>query len=604
MGVSEFMETQQKIFSQIADSFRDTALPEERVVELSLQLIVWERLSSRGDLPEELCLHQRFADNPAQGAHALSKLGSLDGLVGEAFATANINDLTVAGASGNSLRHAIETLLRLRKTGMLDRPWTVDVFPGFAGRRGPDTLPAELADLMVALAECNQGGSAYLPWDHFAQNAARVSDQGCDALIEVPQRTATPALVSLLTGHSFTISYSDPIRDPGALELGRLRKFDSVIAFPPFGVRYDPRFIMADLWNRFPEKTNSAAVLAINHVLSQAEARCVVAVPNSFLFSSGAEAACRQRLLQHGQVCAVVAIPAVLSTTAISFALLVLDARGGNGSVRFVNGDDDQFRKSIRMRANLTNIPALLNQVQSDEKSSVARSVPLEEIASNDWNLEASRYLLDQNLERLLQRLEEADSVMVGDVAEIVRPLPVLRDGEGLRVCEVGAADIPPYGYITSASRDVVVDGAGAWRNERQFLRPFDVVLVVKGSAGKVGIVPADAPPPGESGWIAGQSSVVLRCHDKGHLDAHSLALQLRGPVGQELLKMITAGATIPLIQVRELQQLRLFASHGQDALRSRAALEEEADIQAQIANLVGKQASVSAGLWQLDGES
>jgi type I restriction enzyme M protein len=405
----------------------------------------------------------------------------------------------------------------------------------------------------------------------------------------------------LLTGHSFTISHSDPIREPNALDHGRLRKFDTVIAFPPFGVRYDARSIMADLWNRFSEKTNSAAVLAINHVLSQAEARCVVAVPNSFLFSSGAEAACRQRLLQHGQVCAVVAIPGVLSTTTMSFALLVLDARGGNGSVRFVNGDDDQFRKSIRTRANLTNIPALLTQVQSDEKSSVARSVPVEEIVSNDWNLEASRYLLDQTTEGLMQRLEEADSVMLREVAEIVRPLPVLRDGEGLRVYEVGAADIPPHGYITSASRKVVVDEAGAWRNERQFLRPFDVVLVVKGSAGKVGIIPADAPPPGEGGWIAGQSSVVLRCQDKGRLDAHSLALQLRGPVGQELLKMITSGATIPLIQMRELQQLRLFAALVSDAERSRAALEEEADIQAQIAKLVEKQAAVSAGLWQVE---
>lgn len=595
------METQQKIFRQIADGLRDTALPEERVVELSLQLIVWEKLSFQGDLPEDLRLQQQFADNPTRGAHALSKLGSLGGVVGEAFATANINDLTMASASFSPLRYAIETLLRLRKSGMLERHWSVDVFSGAASRRGSDTLPAELADLMATLAECHQGESVYLPWDFSAQVAARVAERGCESLIETPLRTALPALVSLLTGHSFTISYSDPIREPGALEYGQLRKFDSVIAFPPFGVRYDPRAIDADLWGRFPERTNSAAVLAINHVLAQAKGRCVVAVPNSYLFSSGAEAACRQRLLQRGQVCAVVAIPGVLPTTAVSFALLVLDVRGGNGRVRFVNGDDDQFRTTIRTRANLTDVPALVTEVQSEEKSAVARSVSIEEIANNDWNLQASRYLLDQTAEGLRHRLKEAESIMLREVAEIIRPLPVLRDGEGLRVCEVGAADIPPYGYITSASRNVVVDEAGAWRNERQFLRPFDVVLVVKGSAGKVGIVPADAPPPGEGGWIAGQSSVVLRCHGKVQLEAHSLALQLRGPVGQELLKMITSGATIPLIQVRELQQLKLFASNGESAARSRAALEQEAEIQTQIAELVEKQAAVSAGLWQID---
>lgn len=594
------METQQKIFRQIADGLRDTALPEERVVELSLQLIVWEKLSFQGDLPEDLRLQQQFADNPTRGAHALSKLGSLGGVVGEAFATANINDLSMASASFSPLRYAIETLLRLRKSGMLERHWSVDVFSGAASRRGSDTLPAELADLMVTLAGCRQGESVYLPWDFSAQIAARVAERGCESLIETPLRTALPALVSLLTGHSFTISYSDPIREPGALEHGQLRKFDSVIAFPPFGVRYDPRAIDADLWGRFPERTNSAAVLAINHVLAQAKGRCVVAVPNSFLFSSGAEAACRQRLLQRGQVCAVVAIPGVLSTTALSFALVVLDARGGNGSVRFVNGDDDQFRTSIRTRANLRDIPALVTQVQSEEKSAVARSVPIEEIASNDWNLQSSRYLLDQTAERLRQRLKEAESIMLRDVAEIIRPLPVLRDGEGLRVYEVGASDIPSFGYIASASRDVVVDEAGAWRNERQFLKPFDVVLIVKGSAGKVGIVPADAPPPGEGGWIAGQSSVVLRCHGKGHLDAHSLALQLRGPVGQELLKLITSGATIPLIQVRELQQMRLFAVDTDLANESRRAVEEEASIQQQIAALTERQRTIAAAFWHL----
>lgn len=600
MGVTEHMETQQKIFSQIAESFRDTDLIEERIVELSLKLIVWEKLSFTGMLPKELCLQQQFADNPIVGAHALSNLSSLGGIVGEAFATTSINDLTTASASSSPLRNAIEALLRLRRTGMLDQPWSVDVFAGVSGRRGLDTLPAELADLMVALAECRQGDSVYLPWDFSAQNAARVADQGCEIFIETPMRTSLPALFGLLTGHSFTTSYSDPIRHPSALELGQLRKFNSVIAFPPFGSRYDPKAIDADLWGRFQEKTNSGAVLAINHVLAQAKGRCVVAVPNSFLFSSGAEAACRQRLLQRGQVCAVVAIPGVLPTTAISFALLVLDARGGNGRVRFVNGDDDQFRTSIRTRAKLTDIPALVAHVQSEAKSAVAQSVSVGEIASNDWNLQPSRYLLDQTAEVLRQRLEEAESVMLREVAEIIRPLPVIRDGEGLRVCEVGAADIPPYGYITSASRDVVVDEAGAWRNERQFLKAFDVVLVVKGSAGKVGIVPADAPPPGEGGWIAGQSSVVLRCHGEGYLNAHSLALQLRSPVGQELLKMITSGATIPLIQVRELQQLRLFAVDAALANESRRAVEEEASIQQQIAALAERQRTIAAALWHL----
>jgi len=594
------METQQKIFLMITDTLRDTGLPEERIVELTLQFIVWEKLSFQGALPDSLSLQQQFADNPTKGAHALSSLGAIEGVVGEAFVTANVNDLTVASVSFIPLRQAIEALLRLRKSGMLDQQWSVDVFAGFSSRRGPDALPSELADLMVTLAQCHQGDSVYLPWDFAAQNAARVAHQGCKATIETPLRTALPALVSLLTGHSFSVSHSDPIREPSELELGRLRKFDSVIAFPPFGARYESRIVDTDLWGRFVERTTSGAVLAINHVLAQSKGRCVVAVPNSFLFSSGAEAACRQRLLQNGNVSAVIAIPGVLHATSIPFAILVLDARGKNDLVRFVNGDDDQFRASNRARASLTDIPALMSQVLNDHTSSVARLVPIEEIVASDWNLQVSRYLLDQTAQGIRNRLENSDSVVLSDVAEIVRPLPVLRYVKGLDVFEVGASDIPSFGYITSASRKVVVDEAGAWRNDRQFLQPFDVVIVLKGSAGKVGIVTADAPPPEEGGWIAGQSAVVLRCIGKSGLDAHSLALQLRSPVGQELLKMITSGASIPLIQIRELQQLRLFTVDAEVANECLRALEEESSIQQEIAILTERQKKISAAFWHL----
>jgi len=99
---------------------------------------------------------------------------------------------------------------------------------------------------------------------------------------------------------------------------------------------------------------------------------------------------------------------------------------------------------------------------------------------------------------------------------------------------------------------------------------------------------------------VAGQSSIVLRCHGSGKLDAHSPALQLRSSVGQELLKMITAGASIPLIQVRELQQMSLFAVTPELADESRRSLEEEADIQRQIAALIARQRAVAINVWQI----
>lgn len=595
------METQQKFFSQIVDGLRHTGMTDERVIELALQVIVWEKLSHEGALPEELQLQSKFADNPQRGAHAMSKLGELGGVIGEAFATANINTLIVAADNlFTVLRQAIEAVLRLRKAGMLDQSWSVDVFEGLNTRTGSFPLPPELADLMVALANIGAGETVYLPWDATAQCAMRVSLQGSDALIETPMRTSVPALVNLLMSRKFEVIYGDPIREPGAVASAKLRQFDAVIAFPPFGIRYDFSVVDGDLWGRFPERTQAGSVLAIRHVLAQSNGRCVIAVPNSFLFGSGAEAVCRQQLIERGQIAAVIALPPILpSAPTLPFSLLLLDAAGGSDLIRFISADDDRFRSmASRTRAKLTDVQALAGQAHATAESDVVRMVSVSEVQANDFNLEVSRYLLDQTAQRLQQRLQSDETIVLGEVAEIIRPLPLLRDGEGIGVHEVGAGDLPPYGYIDRASREVTVEAGIAKRNAHQFLKPFDVVLIIKGSVGKVGIVPADCPPAGEGGWVASQSAIVLRGRRKDPLEAHALVVQLRSVVGQELLKMITSGASIPLIQVRELQQMRLFAFDEGTARQAEIALTTEADIQNQILTLGERQAAAAANLW------
>lgn len=595
------METQQKFFNQIVEVLRHTGMAEERVIELALQVIVWEKLSHEGALPEELQLQSKFVDSPLRGAHAMSKLGELGGVVGEAFATANINTLIVAADNLYAvLRHAFEAVLRLRKAGMLDQSWSVDVFEGLNTRTGSFALPSELADLMVALANIGAGETVYLPWEAYAQCAMRLSLQGSEALIETPMRTSVPALVNLLMPRRFEVIYGDPVREPGAVANGKLRRFDAVIAFPPFGIRYDFSVVDGDLWGRFPERTQAGSILALRHALAQSNGRCVIGVPNSFLFGSGPEADCRQQLIERGQITAVIGLPPILpSAPNLPFSLLLLDAGGGSDLIRFISADDERFRSmASRTRAKLTDVQALAEQAHATAESDVVRMVPIREVQANDFNLEVNRYLLDQTAQRLQQRLQSDETIVLGEVAEIIRPLPLLRDGEGISVHEVGAGDLPPYGYIDRAGREVTVEAGIAKRNAHQFLQPFDVVLIIKGSVGKVGIVPADCPPAGEGGWVVSQSAIVLRDRRKDPLEAQALAVQLRSVVGQELLKMITSGASIPLIQVRELQQMRLFAFDEGTARQAEIALATEADLQNQILTLGERQAAAAADLW------
>jgi type I restriction enzyme M protein len=155
-------------------------------------------------------------------------------------------------------------------------------------------------------------------------------------------------------------------------------------------------------------------------------------------------------------------------------------------------------------------------------------------------------------------------------------------------------------GYIRTAGRRQQIPAETANKNKGQFLRPDDIVLIIKGSVGKVGIVPQGAPPPGPGGWVAGQSGIILRVNERSTIEPKVLAMELRSPFGQELLKTVSSGATIPLIQLKELLRLQVPVPDAATAEEARSALEGEAEIQSEIEFLQHKQASLAKSLWAL----
>lgn len=173
--------------------------------------------------------------------------------------------------------------------------------------------------------------------------------------------------------------------------------------------------------------------------------------------------------------------------------------------------------------------------------------------------------------------------------------------GSTIEVHEISAADLPAYGFINEPGRTVQMDSLVSAMNEDQFLRADDIVLIVKGSVGKVGVISGDAPGRGPGGWIAGQSAIVLRLKDASKIDAKALALQLRSEIGQNLLKNIVSDATIPLIQLRELTAMPVMLPSVEEQRHAAQVLEEEARLQRKIDDLREEQSKLAAGLWSLD---
>lgn len=465
--------------------------------------------------------------------------------------------------------------------------------------------------LLGALTGVAPGDLVYLPWDVTGQFGAALAADGAHVVVEMPSPAAVTILISLLHREQWQIESMNPITEGGTREAPNTL-YERSAAILPLNVRLDTQWLDRAVLGRFPERTSSAAVLGVRQLLAVTRTRIVVAVPNNLLFSSGAEASLREDLLKRGLLRAVVALPAgLLSGTQLALSVIVIELCGGIDQVRFVNADTARFKTVVsRTRTTITDPRALANLCFSTDDDPDAVSVSVQDLQKNGAQLQVNRYVLHETIARAQAILASAKTVRLEEVVELLRAPPISGEADttsseestdtpALPVFEIGAADLPVFGYVTQPGRRVVIDPKAYAAAE--FLRPNDIILIVKGSVGKIGIATGDAEPEEACVWIAGQSAIVLRVRDPSRIDPRALFMQLRSPLGQQLLKGIVSGATIPLIQLKELRKLPVIVQDAATQQQAIAALEAEAALERQITQLRNEQALQASSLWQLD---
>lgn len=572
-------------------------------MELMLRLLVWAKLSNdlnMGPTPAQ----------PSEFREALAAAGHEGALLRQAFP----DDTPFEHSEFAKLQPALAFLRRMQENKILQRFNPVDAI----ARLCPDNagLPSEVADFMVALANLSSHDSVYAPWDICGQLASRLTEEARSVYVEIPNPSPIPALISLITSKPFHVVQADPIREPSAISHGFLEQFDVAVTFPPLGVRSRHNYknisykdVKYDVFERFPESTFSPGVIVLRHLLAQAQRRIVVAVPNNILFGVRAEQLMRKDLLERGNLESVIAMPGGLfETTQNAFAVLIIDPKGGCEKVRFINADSPRFRTFVsKARVRLINIDELLSEAMESDSSDESATVPTHEILKNHAQLQVDRYILPKAKKRLLSFLSDAEKVPLGTLVKTFRPMKTVSEKENvdhshtIEAREVAVVDMPHYGYIKTASRPVRVVKELSRKAQQQFLAPHDIVLVVKGSAGKVGIVSPDVPPSGEGGWVAPGSAIVLQVNQPEKIDPHVLYMLLRSQVGQALLNGVVSGATIPLIQIKELKQLELPFPDPSTSHRALKIFQGEVFLQRAIEKLQVKQANASSELWTLE---
>ncbi len=475
----------------------------------------------------------------------------------------------------------------------------------YNNRSGFYFIPKEISDLLVAIANINDDEDICIEWDFGAQLGVRATKYTSKVVIENPLRSCIPLFIDILSESNIFFEFCDPIINPSRASDGKLYRYDVTLSHPPFGLKGDvyKKAAEEDWFNRFPEKTNQGTILAIRHLLSTTKRIGIITVQDSILFSPGVGRNFREDLIDQGVVNTVISMPnGLLPHINIGFSILILTPLSPNSAVKFVDlRNSTSFAKNANGRVKvLTNLEKIVSLVLENNESKYTKNIPNTRIESSGYNLSPGKYVLDSDMQSIHKFLKNENTSTLGQHIKIISPR-VHRKGvdSGLDVLEIGAVDIPDRGYIDQPVKSTLLDK----EIPNNFAKHNDIVVIAKGSTGKVGIVPSNVPAPGKDGWILGQSAIILRVISD-EIDPNSLLVYLRSEIGQSLLKSITSGSTIPFIKLSDLKELRIIVPDVKTNEKISKKLKKEEDISQQIKELQGQQLALTDNIWNIQKRS
>ncbi|MGI0497135.1 type I restriction-modification system subunit M [Limnospira platensis] len=198
----------------------------------------------------------------------------------------------------------------------------------------------------------------------------------------------------------FNIQLGNTLTDPHFQDD---KPFDAIVSNPPYSVKWvgsdDPTLINDD---RFApagvlapkSKADFAFVLHCLSYLSSRGRAAIVCFPG-ILYRGGAEAKIRKYLVDNNYVETVIALaPNLFFGTTIAVTILVLSKHKPDSATQFIDASG-LFKKETNTNT-LTDdhIAKIMGVFDSKENiAHLARSVPFEEIAANNYNLSVSSYV-------------------------------------------------------------------------------------------------------------------------------------------------------------------------------------------------------------------
>ena len=294
--------------------------------------------------------------------------------------------------------------------------YLIKFFADSAGKKGGEFYtPAEVVRLLVQLTKPEAGNTIYDPTvgsgGFLIQSHQYVEEQGQDpndlALYGQDSNGTVWSICNMnMILHNitrFTIENGDTLEDPLILENGQVRKFDRVLANPPFSQNYSRATLKFP--SRFrewcPETGKKADLMFVQHMLASLKPRGHMAtiMPHGVLFRGGKEKLIREIFINDDVIEAIISLPpGLFYGTGIPACVIVANKSKPEAlkdKVLFINADREYAEGKAQNKLRPEDIEKIdFVFTHKLEIPKYSRLVDKAEIVeTHDYNLNIRRYV-------------------------------------------------------------------------------------------------------------------------------------------------------------------------------------------------------------------
>jgi type I restriction enzyme M protein len=241
--------------------------------------------------------------------------------------------------------------------------------------------------------------------------------------------------------HKFNIAHGDTLTDPASDHQDE-EPFEAIVSNPPYSLKWDgkdnpllindPRFSPAGVLAP-KSKSDMAFIMHALSWLAPSGTAAIVCFPGIF-YRSGAEQKIRKYLIDNDFVDCVIQLPDNLFFgTSIATCIMVLKRGKRENATLFIDASNEFVKVTNGNKLTDTHISTILNTyTERADVQYVARLVPNDEIADNNYNLSVSTYVeqedtrevidiveLNAEIKRIVQRSEELRTAIAAIIMEI-----------------------------------------------------------------------------------------------------------------------------------------------------------------------------------------